>query len=226
MVTQYWIRGHIHCRQKHRKCGGLLREREPRAQWHLYHLNKCPPDHFTARDSVCYNSFAPVPHTGDLAKKYPRADRRSLKVTSTALKSADATSCKRWHSWCKEAQRQTRRCRVQRVCVAGSPAPFRTGIQLHHSSEKGSSAYRKGKHGPLGDAYQFMHLLWLYVTNQDARHIFVWVQISSFGSTRSFRVVCGVDIWPFVCKQLVSIFSISLRHNESVKVKCWQFMAK
>lgn len=151
------------------------------------------------RRCVLYNSFAPVPHIGDLAKRYPQADRRSLKVTSTALKSADATSCKWWHGWCKEAQRQTHRCRVQRVCVAGPPALFRTGIQLHHSSEKGSSDYRKGKHRPLGYSYEFMHLLRLYVTNQDARHIFVWVQISSFGSTRSFRAVCVVDIWLAVC---------------------------
>lgn len=81
MVTQSWIGGHIHCRQKHRKCGGLRRECEQRAHWHLYHLNKCQ------RQCVLYNSFAPVPHIGDLAKKYPQADRRSLKVTSTALKS-------------------------------------------------------------------------------------------------------------------------------------------
>lgn len=84
--------------------------------------------------------------------------------------------------------------------MAGSPALFRTGVQLHHSSEKGSSDYRKGKRRPLGYAYEFVHLLCLSVTNQDAQHIFVWVQISSFGSTRSFGGVWVVDIWLFVCE--------------------------
>lgn len=62
MVTQGWIGGHIHCRQKHRKYAGLLRECEQRAQWHLYHLNNCPPDHFTARDSMCSTKASPQCH--------------------------------------------------------------------------------------------------------------------------------------------------------------------
>lgn len=56
MVTQCQIGEHIHCRQKHGKCGGLLRHCGQKAQqiilWHLYRLNRCPPDRFAARDSV------------------------------------------------------------------------------------------------------------------------------------------------------------------------------
>lgn len=42
------------------------------------------------------------------------------------------------------------------------------GIQLHHSSENGSSDYRKGKHGPRGFVYKRSAVLSPYITNQDA----------------------------------------------------------
>lgn len=48
-----------------------------------------------------------------------------------------------------------------------------------------------------------------YITNQNARHVslygcsFVWVRISSFNSTHSFRAVCIVDIW-VMCLSLSS----------------------
>lgn len=42
------------------------------------------------------------------------------------------------------------------------------GIQLHHSSENGSSDYRKGKHGPRGFVYERSAVRSPYITNQDA----------------------------------------------------------
>lgn len=93
---------------------------------------------------------------------------------------------------------------------------FRTGIQLHHSSEKGSSDYRKGKHRPPEHAFQFLHLLLLDVTNQDGPHIFFCLG-SDFIiqlNTQFQGCLCSSHS-VFVREQLVSVL---LRHNNSVKV--------
>lgn len=84
------------------------------------------------------------------------------------------------------------------------------GIQLHHSSENGSSDYRKGKHGPWGFVYERSAVHSPYITNQDAlppAHYSLWmlshlgvgwgkagVQISSFNSTHRSAAVCVVDM--------------------------------
>ena len=57
----------------------------------------------------------------------------------------------------------THRHTFEHVWLAGSPAWFGAGIQLHHSSENGSSDYRKGKHRPLGSVWVCVHLLSLYM---------------------------------------------------------------
>lgn len=85
------------------------------------------------------------------------------------------------------------------------------GILLHHSSENGSSDYRKGKHGPWGFVYEHSAVRSPYITNQNApppagtllsMDVVAFgggvgeavVQISSFNSTHRSAAVCVVDM--------------------------------
>lgn len=90
------------------------------------------------------------------------------------------------------------------------------GIQLHHSSENGSSDYRKGKHEPRGFVYERSAVRSPYITNQDAppnqpphpqgtllsMDVVAFgigvgeacVQISSFNSTHRSTAVCVADM--------------------------------